>query len=503
MENFDDLMRHKYDNDDPAGRFEFREEYWEQARVLIEADEARRRKKRRWLLWWCFSGLLLLGAGIGWWQMTSGNAATGNNESGRIGLSEPHTNPNTGGPTASIPDQHNSTNTAADPGSPNVNTTNNTHQPENNTNTSTNTASSSRPSTHSATAAHQPENTTSKHSTSRTHSTDHNVTGNQPKPRNITASAGQTSQKNGINPANAVAPLPTDGSLAQPSPAPARNSAGGEQNNAGNSTLPESPVANQGTTPGAAPGKLEKLLEELFTLPLPLNPVSDQTKPAAKKPEQVPPPPMAATQIKPVKDKRFTFGVSTAASAYENAPDQRWFGFTGGLFGAYQWNPHWSVSLGLGARYHPGSWIDSTTTTTGDSLWYSFGYKQLHAERRTLGLLALETPVAVQWTKRLLTVEGGVAPGRLLYALERFKQTEKSSLEATKTTRNRLERGDTAPFGKQYVNVFGGIGIRCTRDVSLSLRGNYRFGNIVAATDASPAVKGGLSIDLGLTWKIF
>jgi len=65
VKNIDDLMQQKYDNDDPNGRFAFREEYWEQALALIEADEARRRKKRRWLLWWCLAGLLLVAAGYG------------------------------------------------------------------------------------------------------------------------------------------------------------------------------------------------------------------------------------------------------------------------------------------------------------------------------------------------------------------------------------------------------------------------------------------------------
>jgi hypothetical protein len=62
-------MQYNYENDDPASRFEFREEYWEQAKALIEADEARRRR-RRWLLWWFFAGLLLVVAG--WWWASPG-----------------------------------------------------------------------------------------------------------------------------------------------------------------------------------------------------------------------------------------------------------------------------------------------------------------------------------------------------------------------------------------------------------------------------------------------
>ena len=65
MENIDDFMQRKFDSDDPAERFPFREEYWEQAQALIEADEQRRRKRRRFLFWW-FSGAALIGVGALW-----------------------------------------------------------------------------------------------------------------------------------------------------------------------------------------------------------------------------------------------------------------------------------------------------------------------------------------------------------------------------------------------------------------------------------------------------
>ncbi|HRI58158.1 MAG TPA: hypothetical protein PK228_00465, partial [Saprospiraceae bacterium] len=70
-------MRKKFntDPDTPGDRFEFREEYWEQAKTLIEAEEARRRKRRRWLLWWLFAGLLV---GAGCWVLAGGEWQWGN-----------------------------------------------------------------------------------------------------------------------------------------------------------------------------------------------------------------------------------------------------------------------------------------------------------------------------------------------------------------------------------------------------------------------------------------
>ena len=57
MENkdrLDEFLQHKFAEDDPEQRFAFREEYWQQAQMLIEADE--RRKRRRGLFWWWMTG---------------------------------------------------------------------------------------------------------------------------------------------------------------------------------------------------------------------------------------------------------------------------------------------------------------------------------------------------------------------------------------------------------------------------------------------------------------
>ena len=45
MENIDELMRQKFNSEDPGERFEFQEEFWEQAQVLLEQEEQRRRRK--------------------------------------------------------------------------------------------------------------------------------------------------------------------------------------------------------------------------------------------------------------------------------------------------------------------------------------------------------------------------------------------------------------------------------------------------------------------------
>jgi Outer membrane protein beta-barrel domain len=62
MENLDDMFKQSLAQDDPAARFDFREEYWQQAVQLLEADE--RRRKRRMIFWWASAavGVVLLAA---------------------------------------------------------------------------------------------------------------------------------------------------------------------------------------------------------------------------------------------------------------------------------------------------------------------------------------------------------------------------------------------------------------------------------------------------------
>ena len=212
--------------------------------------------------------------------------------------------------------------------------------------------------------------------------------------------------------------------------------------------------------------------------------------------------PMAEV-IKPVKDRRFSLGVSAAAVAFKPAPDRRWLGFSGSAYGAYQLSPHWSASIGIGMRYQPGSWIDSSGVVESERLLYSFGFTSEASERRVAGLLSLEIPLAAIWHNKAFAFEAGVAPGFLCYALDRYKANTESSLEAKKTTRNRLERSDKTPFGKYYANTFLGAEWKFSRNTSITLQGNYRFGAIVKTSTDYPAVKGGSGVALGIRLKLF
>ena len=69
MENIDDLMRQKFDSDDPGERFEFREEYWEQAQALLEKEDDKRRRR-----FWLIIGLVLAMALLAWLLLLQGPA---------------------------------------------------------------------------------------------------------------------------------------------------------------------------------------------------------------------------------------------------------------------------------------------------------------------------------------------------------------------------------------------------------------------------------------------
>ena len=494
MENFDDLMRHKYDNDDPAGRFEFREEYWEQARALIEADEARRRKRRRWVLWLTFSGLMLLSAGVGWWRMTKTNSTAAlqqtTNTGQTINTSDEQANklissqeqaqalPETIGSSTAANSQKTVENNAK---STETNPSNQTIRYHKKTNNST-------------AAKQQLSNSDKPYNTKTDNNSRSNPSLNsrETQQKGLEADALSSTQVTllSIEKTNAtLAPTAVPGTVINTTdPAAAAGTAISNASDTDNSSTP-------------ADKKLEKLLEQLFTLPLPF-PSATSTEVSEQKIPKKAELPMA-NQIKPVRDQRFTVGVSGAAMAYKASPERRWLGFSSAAYGTYRLNQQWSVSLGIGMRFLPGSWIDSSSQELSDSLIYSFGFKSVSSERTDVGLLSLEIPLAVSWHKKAFGFEIGAAPGRLSYVLERYKEKTESSLEAKKTTKNRLERSAKAPYGNSYLNTFVGAEWHFGRNTSLTMRGNYRFGAIVKATTEKPAIKGGPSLELGLRLKLF
>lgn len=76
-------MRHKMQTDIPGDPFPFREEHWEHALKLLEAEDQRKKRRRAIFWWWLFGVLLLPSAGaLAWWlaQRSDAAATTPNRE---------------------------------------------------------------------------------------------------------------------------------------------------------------------------------------------------------------------------------------------------------------------------------------------------------------------------------------------------------------------------------------------------------------------------------------
>ena len=67
----DELMRQKLNGEDPAERFPFQEAYWEEAKLLLEAGEAKRRRWARfkkYLLWGVLGGCCWIAVSVPFWK---------------------------------------------------------------------------------------------------------------------------------------------------------------------------------------------------------------------------------------------------------------------------------------------------------------------------------------------------------------------------------------------------------------------------------------------------
>lgn len=475
MDNIDDLMQHKQNNDDPQGRFQFREEYWDQARALIEADEAQRRKRRRRVIFWWFCTLLAVGAGFAWYATSYERVL-----------------PDSGKTTTTVPENAPSTQ----------------NRQENKARISTDTV-------HHA-AYPDPDNKAPKQFTSGFNHKNSNPAGqpyllnknNQNVEKNKPARPGSSTVQ--------IAVKGEKGSLARagdiknqafPSDNPghsAEEGAEGRENN-GNpvqapATATQLPV-DSASLQGAAPA-FRQFLQTLFELPLPMkDAVSVQEKKAIVIP--VVTQPIAERIEKTHENKKLQVGLSAAGAAFQKSPDNKWLGASAGAFVLYHLDATWSLALGLNAKFQPGGlWrLDSSYTNEFYSRLFSYGIEETYTRRDQTGLLSLEIPLGLQWQSGAFGLEAGAGYGKLLFALERLKMQERNSFSELHTTRNRIERGDKAPYAQNYGLAYAGVFWQPIQPFSIGIRAQYRFGPILPATSKDPAVKGGSHVELSARWK--
>lgn len=480
MENLEDFMRRKFNSapESSGDRFEFREEYWEQAQVLLEAEEAKRRKRRRWLLWWWFFGALAVGGGlwaVGTWQGGSGSGSSGSGSKSEM----PY-----GGATSGIsgdsavvsahgPAQNFSSKT------PGTDAENQIQNIENQNIGSEN--SGDQPGTATLQAFSPKGNTASQ--------------GKAPS-GNAVSGTSQAKNKAG-DPANSIQPtvlVPTDQRAGQTTQNSQAGRTGPVAINAANAldSVGVAPVPDKAQkTPGAAGDfpNFDALPTLMQLLDLPVRPIRPPHAQAA------------APEIKPVRKQKFSYGLAATGLLGMASPDGKRLGASGGVFAHYNLAHPWSLTAGLNWRYITGAWASDTAPNVSDQLRYSFGYQQDVWRLETQGLHFVEVPVGVRWSHGPFAASGGVAPGFLIGVQGRqVKEHSESLVEGTVTEKSSVWL-DKTPYNAFAPAVFLGGEWMASQHVGLTLRGTFRPGSIgkKLIPDAAPPANL-FWLDAGLRW---
>ncbi len=486
MENIDDFMQRKFDSDDPAERFPFREEYWEQAQALIEADEHRRLKRRRFLFWWFFSGLLV-GAGALWlWLGQPGQASewASGKDAAQPGVVTPAApslkNTLPGNDKSNIATTPGSTNASSESGSGNSLKNIDNQQdrvgegqvqagstPEK---TKETLSVSALPGVRKPALA-PPKNNRKAPAAEKPDSIEKSTVPGDPSSENNSPARAKTTEQNAaIKQVTSILPD-------NQAPAPAN--------------VPVSPGDSTQAT-DAVPTVSVALLEVL-ELPFPRALRDRKNLVFHKTPKKY------AAEIKPVSDKRFVWGAATSVSTWKSGT-----GYTAGIFGNYRLNAPWSLTAGLQLRYLPPPTTDplpDSSEQVSVQYRYSFGFERTEWRRTTVGLYYLEIPLAARWQRGRLGLEAGVAPGILLRARDQVTQTLESSLGGIETPTKRFETGEKSKFRRGYFSTFVLAEWRVVSRLGLTLRGNYRPGSILKPVENVEFEKYALGLDIGLRWR--
>jgi hypothetical protein len=485
MENLEDFMRRKFDTDDPAARFPFQEEYWEQAQALLEAEEARRRKRRRWLLWWFFGGLLALGGGVLW--LWGGDSVAASASSSPRQDSVAHAP--IGGQAArgvELPSAGFSglEKPARDSVFLSQNVENQNFVPK-------------------AAAPNAPASSA--------------LTLNVPNPKSAD-DRPQMSPQNTLRPAEETAAADK---IPSKNPRPSTDIAGQRAQGQAGADPRSDTIQAQGARPA---GGLENGTDEVIFSPKNLPPVgadSAAARPKSRAPflllemlalpmrevAPVPPAPTlraVAPPQKPLpnapgraeKPSKWAFDAWSAATVQQSSPDGKQVGGAAGIRAARRWGQHWSGALGLGLRFVPGDWSgDSLQALESSQLRYSFGVERVDYQRSSLGLAFVELSPSARWQRGRWAVGAGPTLGFLVAAPQRTVKTQEASL--TGVTRSRaFGLGERGAYRQGYWGVFGEAECALSGRWGLLARGHYRFGD---PRKEAAALLGGLwGVDVGL-----
>ena len=467
MEHLDDFIREQFRQDDPAGRFHFRKEYWEQALSLIEADE---RKRRRGLLWWWLTGFLLL-AGLGWWGWQCSHTALPRTMTADLEKkTASHTTSSSRLPAKDL---------AGDA----VNTTN---IPTHNANTvavspqqKSGTARAEKP---AATYPAAPKNFYPGNFQERFSAK--TGTQNPVIPRELTDFSQVPGNKD-------------SGSLTQPNSANTTATNAENLSRTTNGTMPlASGTVNTSTinlSGAKMPGQILVSLPAEFQL---LSSGLTNFQPAQA--------PATSSPIQPARETKLALGINASTSVYTSALPKRKLGATAGIYAAYWLRPAWSVSAGLDLRSQPANnFIADSLTVSSYQLHYRFGYEETSYSRNDRSLYFYEIPLGLHWHYRTWQLETGVRFGHLFAGRTVQTQTSRSSLQPDPGVEKRPVQMDLSAYRRNYTGYFAGIGWQPIPRLQLEVRGTYRPASVLKPNGEHASPAGGFWLDAGLRWQLF
>ena len=479
MENLDEFMRHKMQTETPGEPFPFREEHWEHALKLLEAEDRRKKRRRAIFWWWLFGVLLLPSAGaLAWWLMQRSDAAAPRPNREAIVMDSAANQAtladNTASGTKVAPDNsierhllHTETNAPAE-----------TPTPKQSGVANTTAGTTNIPASKNAQAAHENTKTLNPGNTST--ALENTKTLN---PENTLSVLENTKT---LNPENTSFALENTKTL-------------NPENTL--SVLENTKTLNpENTSTVLKNTKTQKHQNTSLALLAQAETVLRYDRPLTTPSVQVPPPP-----IKPVQEPRWSFGVHIEGAAQPLSPGPRYLGYAGGLHARYRISEKWQLGAGIAVRQLAINFKEGIPANSSDQLKYSFGYTQQTLKDSSINHYALEMPLSVQRRFGRFDVAAGVAPGILLgLGATRF-QTEQSSLAPDpKTSETKVWLGKNAAYKSFWVAPMLALDYRLNKRLSVNLNAQYRSGGVLlhdielydsAGTD--------LSIGLGLRLNLF
>lgn len=491
MENIDDLMRQKFDSDDPAERIPFSEEYWEQARLLLEKEEKRRRHKAWW--WWLALALLVcavVGLCRGFFS-SKGKGIFGTTGADAHLMSSPAIHPaatadtfliqsNTVNPTVEPPVSTPAlpgTESVADIGSRPVLSNNQTMK---------------KPAAATRLRPQNPQNKEALPSSARGGQI---LNTSSPTPIGAADSSANTDSKNKNTLLNQSDVAKNNAQT--PASSPIISSSNPPVPSAGDSSSFR-PFAEE--TPSFVPSLLSNGQLPVGLTPLPVPTRSLPVKTVVQAP--------IADRIQPVRDRRFQWHLALSGTVSQADTSGKWIGYSAGTHAGYRIGKDLTLSLGLKWRFVPGqeappNEASDTMPLMVERLRYSFGFHHERWARKTVGVHYFEVPLALHWQRKQWGFLAGAAGQWLLTDQQTIRYTVSSSLVPEKTTISRFVSGDKSRYTAFGMAAFIGADYALSRRISIGANIQYRFTPLFRFTAPGVSRQGLGNFDLGIKYRLY